>query len=215
MLSDQALIKTFVQDSIQGRESLLANPNLQAMMNAGVQQLMAKQSGVIMSADIENGHPQFLVQLSSPHSQLIGQVLINQGFLPSEDILDRKAGGKQQSLLKYIPIKLPKGYEPRCTDAINLWKTWWSYAKRSRSQIIPMDLVIRHRQTWYPIKDIFVTDGLIYVITLGAEIVLHSQDTIFWLKKDKPVTEVSRSTYPSLGNRVLNSGVSSRIAANG
>ncbi|MEM9905783.1 MAG: hypothetical protein AAF921_12245 [Cyanobacteria bacterium P01_D01_bin.44] len=213
MLSDQSLIETFVQDSLQGRESLLANPNLQAMMNAGVQQLMAKQSGIVMSASLEDGHPQFLVQLTSTYNQLIGQVLVSQGFLPSEDMLDRNTGTKQHSFLKYIPVKLPKGYEPRCTGAIDLWKTWWSYAKRSRSQVIPLDLVIRCRHTWYPIKDIFVTEGLIYIKTLGAEIALHSGDTVFWLKKDKPVSLPAKPSV--LGRRVLNSGVSSRIAANG
>ncbi len=52
---------------------------------------------------------------------------------------------------------------------------------------IPLELLIRVRHgkqhAWYPIKDLAISDGVIYIKTSGSEITVHSDDLIVWLGK--------------------------------
>jgi hypothetical protein len=183
MISDGDLIQMFVQDSMVGKDILLANPLLQAMNLGGNNQLVCKKEGVLVSLSFADGHPVFAVKFDSPYCELISQTLFEAGFLPVDDIQDSNFKRQTKQILQYFPYKLPENYTPHCTKAMSLWKIWWKYVKRVRNQPIPTALVIRKRHQWYPIKDIFVTEGLLYIQTLQAQLTLHSDDLTFWLNK--------------------------------
>jgi hypothetical protein len=46
-----------------------------------------------------------------------------------------------------------------------------------------LELLIRKRDSWYPIRDLIISNGLLYIKTLGSEIALDSDDLVTWLSK--------------------------------
>jgi hypothetical protein len=194
MLSDRDLIKTFIQQSMQRQEPLLANPMLQANRMGGVNQLTAKREGVVMHINCVQDPPQFSVNQQSSYGALIGQVLLEQGFAPATDLHRAGAARQQPQFVAYQPFDLPPGYAPHCTKAVDLWRAWWRYSSRNRNQIMPLDIVIRQRHTWYPIKDIYVSQGPLYVTILGGDLTLQPEDVVLWLERTAEPAAVTPET---------------------
>ncbi|MGK7891012.1 MAG: hypothetical protein AB4042_16910 [Leptolyngbyaceae cyanobacterium] len=193
-LSDEHLIDCFVQESIQNREVLLANLNLAAQSvtqvdQSKINQLQTKTAGMIAFCRLDYDYPEFLIRRESDYWVLLNQTLTNHGFLRIEDTAQQPTPSAEPAYLQpfasYQYVKMPPGYRMACTPALELWRKWWKYSRRVRSRPgLSMDLVVRVRQTWYPIKDLAVSNGLIFIKTLIDETTLHSEDLIVWLEKE-------------------------------
>ena len=186
MLSDIELIQSFARDSVQCKGVLLSNTALSAQEVCGINQLSSKAEGILLKTKLVEGNPEFSVKAGSSQWDLINQVLVSHGFLLMGEI-DR------WGFYQYKSVKLPKGYQANCAPAVILWRAWWKYQQRIIRSSIPLELLIRTRDTWYPIKHLECGHGLIYIRTLGSEIQLHSDDLAVWLNKIE--SEKAESTF--------------------
>ncbi|MEO1373725.1 MAG: hypothetical protein AAFW70_05240 [Cyanobacteria bacterium J06635_10] len=178
MLSDIDLIREFVKLSIQKKEVLLSNSTLQGETVYKINQLTGKKEGVIATTKLERALNPFLVKYNSTHWQLITQVLAEYNFILIGDIDNR-------GFYQYEYCQIPQGYQMHCEKAATLWRSWWKYRQRIQGKVIQLELLIRIRNTWYPIRDLSVSDGLTYIETLGSEIEVGLEDMVIWLSKIK------------------------------
>ncbi|WGV25474.1 hypothetical protein [Halotia branconii] len=176
MLSNLDLIREFVQNSIQKKDVLLANPSLTAQTLYKSNQLLAKTEGVIATAQFTNTPSEFSINAKSSHWELMNEALADYSYILTGEIDSRNC-----YVYKYCQI--PKDYRMHCTKSVLLWRAWWKYRKNVLRAGIPLDLLIRTRDSWYPIKDLIISDGLLYIKTLGSEIAIHSDDLVIWLSK--------------------------------
>ena len=190
MLSDIELIQSFVKDSVQCKGVLLSNTALNAQKVCESNQLSARAGGILLKANLVEGQPEFSVKAGSSHWDLINQILVSHHFLLMGEI-DR------WGFYHYKLVKLPKGYQANCAPAVLLWRAWWKYQQRIIRSSIPLELLIRTRDTWYPIKHLECGHGLIYIRTLGSEIQLHSDDLAVWLNKVDPEKTESQKAESS------------------
>jgi hypothetical protein len=176
MLSNLDLVRDFVHHSSQNQEVLLGNSILSSQTICRNNQLIAKKEGVIMYAHATDTQTKFLIKASSSHWELMNQVLAEYGYLLQGEIDSR-------GFYEYHAGKVPKGYQMHCTRSVMLWRAWWKYRKYASRIGIPMNLLIRRRDSWYPVKDLIISNGTVYIKTLGSEIALGSEDLITWLNK--------------------------------
>jgi hypothetical protein len=176
MLSNLDLIREFVQNSIQKKDILLSNPVLTAQTAYKSNQLTAKSEGVIAIAQLSDTPSEFWISPKSSQWELINQVLAEYNHL-------LKGKTDSRGFYQYQYCEVPKGYEMHCTKSVLLWRAWWKYRKYALRPGIPLELLIRTRESWYPIRDLIISDGLLYIKTLGSEIALDSNDLVTWLKK--------------------------------
>ncbi|CDN10607.1 hypothetical protein RintRC_6335 [Richelia intracellularis] len=176
MLLDQELIADFIKCSLNRREVLLSNYMLRAETAYDTNQLIAKKEGIIMKAERGNINPIFYVKGNSSYWQLVNETLANYSFILS--------GEKDK--LEFYPFhyyQIPKGYKLMCTRSVVLWQMWWKYKKHIRSRAIPLEFLIRNRNVWYPVRDLIISQGFIYIRTLGTELDITQDDWITWLRK--------------------------------
>ncbi|WP_103125046.1 hypothetical protein [Nostoc cycadae] len=176
MLSNLEIIHEFVDKTIHNKDILLSNSALTAQTVYNTNQLTAKSQGVIATAQLNCALSEFLVQANSTHWESINQVLVEYSYLLKGEIDNR-------GFYQYKYCKVPKGYQMHCTKSVFLWRAWWRYRKNVLKGGIPLDLLIQNRDAWYPIRDLTISDGLLYIKTLGSEIAVHSEDLIIWLNK--------------------------------
>ena len=182
-LSDEALIDQFIQESLQNQEVLLANANLTAQSNCRSDhtiqnQLLSKREGLVASSQLNHDYPEFMIRDHSSFWYTLNYSLARQHFIP----MDQKTNDKFSS---YQYVKIPQGYQMACTKALELWRMWWKYYRRARhGSRLAMHLLVRVRQTWYPIRNLEVSNGLLFISTLTDETTLHGDDLIFWLEKE-------------------------------
>ncbi|MBD2501162.1 hypothetical protein [Anabaena azotica] len=176
MLSNLELLREFVAQSIQKQEILLANTNLQAHTDYKINQVIAKSEGVIATAQLTHIPLEFSVKATSSYWELINEALANYNYILTGEIDSRNC-------YKYQYCEIPKGYQMHCMKSVHLWRAWWKYRKNTLQLGIPLDLLIRYRNSWYPIRDLIISDGLLYIKTLGSEVAVHSNDLIIWLNK--------------------------------
>jgi hypothetical protein len=176
MLSNLELIREFVNKSIEKQDILLSNPILTAQTVYKTNQLTAKSEGVVATAPLTNIVAEFSIQSKSSHWELINQVLAESNYLLKGEIDHR-------GFYCYQRCEVPKGYQMNCSKSVLLWRAWWKYRKNALRGGIPLDLLIQNRDSWYPIRDLIISDGLLYIKTLGSEIAVHSEDLVIWLSK--------------------------------
>ncbi|BAY77171.1 DUF4365 domain-containing protein [Nostoc sp. DSM 114161] len=176
MLSNLDLIREFIQNSIHKKDILLSNPSFTAQTVYKANQLSAKSEGVIAIAQISNTVCQFSISPNSSHWELINQALAEYSYILKGEIDSR-------GFYQYEYCEIPKGYQMQCTKSVLLWRAWWKYRKYASRPGIPLQLLIRTRDSWYPIRDLIISDGLLYIKTLGSEIALDSNDLVTWLNK--------------------------------
>jgi hypothetical protein len=190
-LQDADIITSYVERSLQHQDVLLANLNLQAQPHFGENHLISKKEGVLVRFQIQDDAPRFIVRIGSSYWALISKLLANQSFAITEEVDD------QFSAYEYV--KIPAQYHLNCTKSVEFWRTWWKYRNRVRGQRFCMDLLVRVRHTWYPVKDLCVSNGMVYIRVLADEIVLHTDDLLFWLEKNE---EPTTQTHPTRTRRV-------------
>ncbi|MBE9005656.1 hypothetical protein IQ259_11515 [Fortiea sp. LEGE XX443] len=176
MLSNLDLIREFVDKSTRKQDVLLSNSTLTAQTVYKTNQLTAKSEGVIATTQLNSAFPEFLIQAKSSHWELINEVLAESNYLLKGEIDHR-------GFYHYKYCEVPKGYQMHCTKSVLLWRAWWKYRKNVLRGGIPLDLLIQNRDSWYPIRDLTISDGLLYIKTLGSEIAVHSEDLVIWLSK--------------------------------
>ncbi|NJL78585.1 MAG: hypothetical protein HC874_26865 [Richelia sp. SL_2_1] len=178
MLSDIDLIREFIKLSIQKKEVLLANLTLQGETIYKSSRLTAKKEGVIATTQLGSALNPFLIKNNSTHWQLISKVLAEYHFILMGNVDER-------GFYQYEYCQIPQDYQMYCDKAAILWRSWWKYRQRIQGKIIQLELLIRIRNTWYPIRSLAISDGLIYLETLGNEIALNLEDVVIWLSKIK------------------------------
>ncbi len=178
MLSDIDLVQEFIKLSIQKKEVLLSNSVLQGETVYKSNQLIAKKEGIIITIKLNGILNPFLVKYNSTHWELISEQLANYNFILRGDIDNR-------GFYKYEYCEIPQGYKMHCGKAAILWRTWWKYRQRIEGRVIQLELLIRIRNTWYPIRGLTISDGMIYIETLGNEIAIGLEDMVIWLSKIK------------------------------
>ncbi|MBH8564759.1 hypothetical protein I8748_21675 [Nostoc sp. CENA67] len=176
MLSNLDLIREFVEKSCHKQDVLLSNSTLIAQTVYKSNQLTAKSEGLIATAQFNNKLPEFFIQAKSSHWELMNQALAEYCYLLKGEIDHR-------GFYQYQYYKVPKGYQMHCTKSVMLWRAWWKYRKNLLKGGIPLDLLIQNRDSWYPIRDLIISDGLLYIKTLGSEIEFHADDLVIWLSK--------------------------------
>ncbi len=176
MLSNPSLMQEFFRNSIEKKEVLLANSSLKAEMVYNTNQLIAKKEGLIATTKLTNTIPEFLINSNSSYWELMNETLANYSYILTEEIDHR-------GFTKYKYCSIPKGYKMQCTKSVLLWQSWWKYRKSTSQLGIPMDILIQTRDSWYGIKDLNISDGLLYIKTLVNEIAIHSEDMVIWLSK--------------------------------
>ncbi len=183
MLTDKELIIEFVKDSLNKRQVLLSNSALIAEFVCDSNQLIAKNEGIILKIHLNTITREFFVKGNSSYLPLMSEVLANHSFIFS---------GQMDKLGFYSSqyYKMPKGYQVMCSQSLLLWQMWWKYKKYAKGRGIPLDLLIRNRNSWYPIRDLIISQGFIYIKTLGKELSLTQEDWITWLRK----TDLTPST---------------------
>ncbi len=190
MLSNIELVREFVKTSIQKKDVLLSNCVLSAEQVYNRNQLVAKKEGIIFSLRIDKIPTQFLVKSNSEYWDLMNNVLGEYNFILTGEI-------DSLGFYPYEYCQPPQGYKMNCTKSVGLWRAWWKYKKYAVGRTIPLELLIRTRGSWYPIRDLVLSNGLMYIKTLGTEITLSEADLITWLNKieDKPTKRNSLLAY--------------------
>jgi hypothetical protein len=169
------LIESYISRSIQRQDIFLANQTLQARSEFSGNQLFSKKEGLLAKFWMRDQVPEFQVRNGSSYWITLNQLLAKHRFIFTEDY--------QEPLSSYQPIKVPTGYSMTCDKALHFWKVWWKYRNRIKSQHISMDLVVRVSQTWYPVKDVAISNGCLFVKTLASEMMLDTENLMVWLEK--------------------------------
>jgi len=176
-MDDLAMIEAFVRAAIADEDLLLSNPGLRIEMCFNAIQLLASKEGLLATSQHGEKPPIIVVNRSSSYWELLHQILLNFSFVPT--------GETQKDFYRYQHCTVPEGYRLECTQAMDLWRAWWGSSYRNRRQVIPLELLIWRRGTWYPVKDIISSQGALYIKTLGSESTLHGSDLVAWLKLEK------------------------------
>jgi hypothetical protein len=179
MLSNLELMRVFVYNSLQKQEVLLSNPFLTAQAVYQSNQVIAKIEGVIATAELSYTPTVFSINATSSYWEVMNEVLADNSYILTGEI-DRRG------FYEYRYCQVPNGYHMHGTKAVYLWRAWWKYRRSALQLGIPLDLLIRTRDVWYPIRDLSISDGLLYVKTLGNEIAVHADDLVTWLSKIQP-----------------------------
>ncbi|MDJ0798656.1 MAG: hypothetical protein QNJ51_17860 [Calothrix sp. MO_167.B12] len=178
MLTDQELIVEFVQHSLNRRQVLLSNSILRAETVFDSNQMIAKNEGIILKTNLTSITRDFLLKGTSSYFSLMNEVLANYSFILSGEI-------DNLGFYSFQYFQIPKGYQIMCTKTVVLWQMWWKYKKHIRGRAIPLELLIRYRGSWYPIRDLIISQGFIYITTLGDELSLSQEDQVTWLRRQK------------------------------
>ncbi|MEB3355598.1 MAG: hypothetical protein VKK04_02540 [Synechococcales bacterium] len=175
-LSDIEVIQQFIQRSVQNQEVLAANQNLQALSVCSTNQLVNRQGITLASIQLNQASPEFSIWAKTPYWESLNEQLAYYNFVVSNQAI-------QHDFYRYCHVKPPQGYQMRCTRSVELWRRGWKYRNRIRSQFVSLDLLVRVRQTWYPVNNLEISNGLIFIKTLTEEMSLQTSDLIVWLEK--------------------------------
>jgi hypothetical protein len=175
MLTDQELITEFIQHSLSTKQILLSNSVLRGETVFDTNQLTAKNEGIILKINLTSSTPEFFLKINSSHWLLMNEALASYNF-----ILSGKIDNFGFYSCQYYQI--PQGYQVMCTKSLIIWRMWWKYKKYSQGRAIPLKLLIRNRNSWYPVRDLIVSQGFLYIKTLGQEFAFSQDDWITWLK---------------------------------
>ncbi|HLO85146.1 MAG TPA: hypothetical protein VK203_09065 [Nostocaceae cyanobacterium] len=176
MLSNLDLVRDFVKNSRQKQEVLLANACLSGQTVCRSNQLTAKTEGVIMTASLSDAFTIFSAKANSSHWEVLNQALAENGYILTGE-------PDKRGFYLYKPCEVPEGYQLHCTKSVILWRAWWKYRKYAATPGISLKLLIRMRHTWYPVRDLGISDGVLYVKTLAHELTFTPEDLVIWLSK--------------------------------
>lgn len=172
-LDDLTLLQWFVS----GDATLEANQSLRIQPANNLRQLLGRK-GVLLATAYDATTPSRIeVRRHTDYTDVLHQVLIDHHFLPIGQELDSQ-------VLCYAHHPIPKGYRVNYAAARQLWKQWWIQSSRRSNRPLQLDLLVLASNQWYPIRDIAINSGTLYVDTLRGEKVYHGDDLVAWLEKE-------------------------------
>ncbi|PSB31937.1 hypothetical protein [Stenomitos frigidus] len=168
---------TLIQQFISGEATLLANQKLRIEPAFNSVQLLANRGGLIATMKQVGSRQTILLRQASDYSNIVRQILIARQFVPVAGAVD------QPGFEQYCADEIPAGYEANHTSAIALWKEWWRTARQQSAHGIHMDILIFARDTWYPIRNIVCSQGVLFITTLVSEVSFQSHEQFTWLRR--------------------------------
>lgn len=140
--------------------------------------ILKEKSGQIIGLMNRNGkHNKVLIKLASEYLGILQRNLASKSFVYLGDSQEHKG------FIEYKQYNVPKNYQIHYTTARALWKNWWPRQHFEQGSQIQLNLLILLGEQWYPIKNILVESGKIYIKTLVKEIILDSEDKLVWINK--------------------------------
>jgi hypothetical protein len=208
-LSDDSLLlrklddKTLIQKFVTEEATLLSNQNLRVEATFDAFQLLARKEGVIATLKVVSKVRTLLLKQQSQFWMLIHQVVIDAGFVPIRY-------ADSQGWVKYEHYDIPVGYQMKYTEARLLWKEWWMRQRHYNSNSIQLDLLIFTKDKWYPIRDIKVSQGTVFIKTLLSETMLEASGQVAWLRRSEDQSEPNskvdhsrlREAPPTVGDSI-------------
>ncbi|MEA5449415.1 hypothetical protein VB780_12600 [Leptolyngbya sp. CCNP1308] len=173
-LDDLTLLQWFVS----GDASLEANQALRIQPANDLRQLLGRKGALLATAYDAVMPPRVEVRRNTDYTDVLHQILVDHHFVPIGQGLD-------SHVLCYAHYPVPEGYHIAYGQARQLWKQWWSHSSRLSDRHLQLDLFVLTSQQWYPVRDIAINNGTLYIDTLRGETVHHGDDMMVWLEKDR------------------------------
>ncbi len=173
-LDDLTLLQWFVS----GDATLEANQSLRIQPASSLRQLLGRKGLLLATAYDAAMPPRIEVRRNTDYTDVLHQILIDHHFVPIGQGLDSQ-------VLCYAHYPIPEGYRILYGQARQLWKQWWTHASRLNDRHLQLDLFVLANKQWYPVRDIAINSGTLYVDTLRGETIHHGDDMMVWLEKDR------------------------------
>ena len=171
---------TLIQQFISGDVTLAANQKLRIEPAFNSTQLLAKRGGLIAKMNRVDSRQTVLLRQASNYSAVTRQLLLASQFVAVT------GAGDQLGFEQYRADAIPAGYEAHYATAKELWKEWWRTTRQKSAYSIHMDVLIFARDTWYPIRNIVCSHGVLYITTLVSEVAFESSERLTWLRRLAP-----------------------------
>ncbi|MEO0537312.1 MAG: hypothetical protein AAF215_26080 [Cyanobacteria bacterium P01_A01_bin.123] len=186
MLSETELLEAFVEASIRGQDTLLANKQFIAESRFGINHLISKKSGLVVKVNVKEQPVQFWIRHDAPNREQLDELLKQQQFLTTGTQSDDGFCGYQ-----YFPAK--QGYDLHCQSARVLWRNWRTLYRMHENMAQAQKLLIKGGHDWEQIKKITVANNVMFIETPDGETTSHMDDAIAWLSEVPP----ARPTQPT------------------
>lgn len=178
-LDDRKLLHQFVK----GEGKPISSPNLQIVQRSNTIQLRTLSNDLIAMLKPSYKIKSALVNHQHPYSKALHQILLSEKLVPCVQ------PGEEQPFLEYHEYVVPRGYEILYTAAGVLWKTCWT-KRRNPIYKFQLDVLVFTQgsfdKSWFPITEIEIYQGKIYLKTLVNKMVLAPTDKIVWLNNFMP-----------------------------
>ncbi|PSN12119.1 hypothetical protein C7293_21555 [filamentous cyanobacterium CCT1] len=168
---------TLLQWFVSGNATLEANQSLRVQPANSLRQLLGRKGKLLATAYDAATPPRIEVRRNTDYTDLLHQILLDYHFMPIGQGLDSQ-------VLCYAHSVIPVGYRMNYTEARQLWKQWWIRSSRRGNRNLQLDLFVLTQNQWYPIRDIAINSGTLYIETLRGETVHYGDDMVVWLEKD-------------------------------
>lgn len=168
---------TLMQWFVSGDATLEANQSLRIQPANKLRQLLGRKGALLATAYDAAMPPNVEVRRDTDYSDVLHQILIDHHFVPIGQGLDSQ-------VLCYAHYPIPEGYRIVYSQARQLWKQWWTHPSRLNNRHLQLDLFVLTEKQWYPVRNIAINSGTLYVETLRGETVHHGDDMMVWLEKD-------------------------------
>ncbi|MBD2106267.1 hypothetical protein [Nodosilinea sp. FACHB-13] len=173
-LDDLTLLQWFVS----GDASLEANQSLRIQPANNLRQLLGRKGSLLATAYDAALPPRIEVRRHTEYADILHQILVDHHFVPVGQELDSQ-------VLCYAHYPIPEGYRIVYGQARQLWKQWWTHASRLSDRHLQLDLFVLASSQWYPIRDVAINSGTLYIDTLRGETVHHGDDMMVWLEQER------------------------------
>lgn len=168
---------TLIQQFVGGEATLAANQNLRIEPAFDSLQLLAKRGGLIASMKRVGSRQTVLMRRESDYAALMHQILLARQFVPAA------GASNQPDFEQYRADEIPAGYEVSYTTVRTLWREWWRSTRHTNVNNIQIDLLIFVRDTWYPVRNIVCSEGVLFITTLVSEVSYEGSEPLTWLRR--------------------------------
>ncbi|MGF1520166.1 MAG: hypothetical protein ACFCVB_20525 [Nodosilinea sp.] len=169
---------TLMQWFVSGDATLEANQSLRIQPANKLRQLLGRRGTLLATAYDTAMPPSVEVRRGTDYSAVLHQILIDHHFVPIGQGLDSQ-------VLCYAHYPIPDGYRIVYGQARQLWKQWWTHPSQLNNRHLQLDLFMLAEKQWYPVRNIAINIGTLYVETMRGETVHHGDDMVVWLEKDR------------------------------
>lgn len=185
MLSKTELVEAFVEASIRGQDTLLANKQFLAENRFGTNQLIDKQAGLSIKVDVKQQPIQFWVRRDTSDYDWI------QALLKQHQFFESGTQG-EDGFCSYQYVAAKDGYTLNRQSARALWKNWRSLYRMHENMAKAQKLLIKGGHDWEQVKKMTVSNNLLFVETPEGETTYNMDDAIAWLS-EIPKTEPTQA----------------------